>query len=583
MLAGLVQSPDADDPVVNTQAGIDRRNQVLRRMAELGEISPTTAGAAMKVGFDKSKVQHLRNGCVGTRYPFLCDYVRRALRETPALGTTPDEREKRIDRGGLTIYTKIDPKAQDAAQKAVSKMVGSKDPLISTMDMIEPGTGLIVAMAQSRPVMGSDAKKGETYFNYSATQSMGGGQGFQAGSTFKAFTAAAAFQKGIPIAKKYNAKRTVDYSGRKFNSCKRSTAVTGKWKVSNSTGVNGMMDMSKAAEWSVNNYFVPLELDTGMCNVTRMAERVGAKSSVDSAPISSYDDKPSFTLGTVEVAPMSMAEAYATFASGGIHCNPIIVSKIVAPDGKGYAPPSADCKRVIDPDVANSVSHLLSGVLTKGSAIRAQLPDHRPEAGKTGTIDSNAAVWFVGYTPEIAGAAMISIDTTKSPFNKSKPHYRSTGLKGFTVPSTNVYLSGSGGGDAGPGIWKPAISAYLKDKPATPFGQPPSALITGKLINFPDLTGLSPSQAIAKLRHIGLTVDRQSKPDAKPKGSFLGFSPNSGKIAQYGTVIAWFSSGPPKQPKPPKHRPAPPIVPPQPAPPLPGNPFKPPHHHGRGG
>ena len=60
----------------------------------------------------------------------------------------------------------------------------------------------------------------------------------------------------------------------------------------------------------------------------------------------------------------------------------------------------------------------------------------RPQAGKTGTIDSNAAVWFAGYTPQISGAAMISIDNTRKPFLKGESGYRSNGLKGYTVAST---------------------------------------------------------------------------------------------------------------------------------------------------
>ena len=152
-------------------------------------------------------------------------------------------------------------------------------------------------------------------------------QGFQAGSTFKAFTAAAALEKGIPLSKRYNAARTMDFSGRSFETCDGPSQVTGSWRVSNSTGVNGTMDMYRAAEYSVNTYFVQLALDVGMCTVdARWPRSSGIESSTKDAPVSSYDDKPSFTLGTLEVSPLSMAEAYATFASGGIHCDPIIVS-----------------------------------------------------------------------------------------------------------------------------------------------------------------------------------------------------------------------------------------------------------------
>ncbi|HEY9290986.1 MAG TPA: transglycosylase domain-containing protein [Microlunatus sp.] len=549
MLAGLVQSPDSDNPVLHPQAGLDRRNQVLSRMAELGEITPKQAQTTAKAGFDKGAVHQVRSGCIDTRYPFLCDYVRRSLLADSHLGDTVQDREKVIDRGGLTVQTAIDPKTQDMAQRSVTKMIGATDPLISTMDMIQPGTGLIVAMAQSRPVMGEDAKKGQTYFNYSASQAMGGGQGFQAGSTFKAFTTAAALEKGIPIAKKFNAKPSMDFGGAKFDSCERRTAVTGDWKVKNSTGVNGVMDMAKGAAWSVNTYFVQLELATGMCDVTRMATKVGAESSVQSAPINSYDDKPSFTLGTVEVSPMSMAEAYATFASGGIHCDPIIISKITAPSGKEIPAPSANCKRVLSPEVAGAVNKVLSGVVNGGSAPGARLDDHRAQAGKTGTSDSHNAIWFIGYTPEIAASAMISIDSTRAPFNKAKPGYRRMGVEGYRVPSTDVFLNGSGGGDVGPGIWKPAVSEYLADKPGTAFGKVPDSLVHGKQIEMPDLTGLNDQQAIKRLKDIGLTVVRESKPsDTVPKGKLIGISPSSGKIAQYGTVTAVFSTGPEKKP-----------------------------------
>ena len=156
---------------------------------------------AQRKGFDQDLVSTTGNGCQVTDYPFLCDYVYRSLAQTPSLGATPEEREDAIKRGGLTVTTAIDPDTQDGVQDAVSDVVGATDPLISTMNMIQPGTGLIVAMAQSRPVMGDNAKKGQTYWNYSATPGMGGAQGFQAGSTFKAFTAAAALEKGIPLSK----------------------------------------------------------------------------------------------------------------------------------------------------------------------------------------------------------------------------------------------------------------------------------------------------------------------------------------------------------------------------------------------
>ena len=82
MLAGLVQNPDTVNPVRNPSAALDRRDVVLNRMTELKLITPQEAQKAKKVGFDPKKVRPTRNGCVGTRYPFLCDYVYKSLLNT---------------------------------------------------------------------------------------------------------------------------------------------------------------------------------------------------------------------------------------------------------------------------------------------------------------------------------------------------------------------------------------------------------------------------------------------------------------------------------------------------------------------
>ena len=81
---------------------------------------------SQETGFDQKLVTKTRNGCVGTRYPFLCDYVRRTLLNTPSLGKTEEDRENMINRGGLVIQTAIDPKIQDLAEEKVSAVVGPR-------------------------------------------------------------------------------------------------------------------------------------------------------------------------------------------------------------------------------------------------------------------------------------------------------------------------------------------------------------------------------------------------------------------------------------------------------------------------
>ncbi|MGI3783322.1 MAG: transglycosylase domain-containing protein [Janthinobacterium lividum] len=553
MLAGLVQNPDANNPMNNKAAALDRRDVVVNRMAELGLITPAQVKSAKAQGFDTKAVKPIVKGCVGTRFPFLCDYVRRSLELEPSLGDNVTERDNMLNRGGLKIYTAIDPKTQDRAQKKVSAVVGAKDPLISTMNMIQPGTGLILASAQSKPVMG--AKKGQTYWNLSAPPGMGGIQGYQAGSTFKAFTIAAALEKGIPISKKYNAKSPYNFTGRSFETCKGKKTVYGKFPVSNSVkGHSRKIRMTEAAEYSVNTYFVQLELDAGMCNVTKMAEKTGVKLGKQLGRkqlqlVRDFQDKPSFTLGTLEVAPLSMAEAYATFASGGIHCNPIIVSRIVDRKGKELDKPSANCRRVMDQDVAAGVNKVLKAVIDHGTGKVARVPGSFDEAAKTGTIDSAEAVWFAGYTPQVAGVSMISIDNTKKPFIKSpeakrKGQFRRSGVTGYTVPSTKVYLAGHGGDDAGKKIWTPVMTSYLKGVDHTSFDTPPKRIEVGKKVTVPYVGNLGISAATKKLKKEGFDVSTQYVYSTRPKYTFLGWSPGAGsRVSEFSTIDKLISKG----------------------------------------
>jgi len=409
------------------------------------------------------------------------------------------------------------------------------------MDMVEPGTGLILAMAQNRPVMGTDRKRGESYYNYSAEYAMGGAEGYQAGSTFKAFTAAAAMEQGIPLTKRYDARSPLNLSGVPFKTC-LGIARDPKYRPKNST-ISGNMDMHRGMAMSVNTYFLQLERDTGVCAASKMADRLGVKESKPAPGKDLTNDPriqvPSFTLGVANVSPLSMAEAYATFAARGVHCDPIVVSKIITRDGKELEPLSANCKQAISKGVADGVTTLLHGVVTNGTGRPVQLSGIRNQAGKTGTIEDNQAVWFNGFTPLVAGAAMIAIDPTSSHWAHSN-----SGVRGYTVPSSGFYLQGHGSTDAGARIWRPAMQAAMKGKPDVSFHDPPSAVLHGKMTTVPYLYGMSISDAIKKLQAAGFSVSRQYVYSSQPRYSFLGWSPPPGApIAQFGTVTALFSSG----------------------------------------
>lgn len=540
LLAGLVQNPTATDPVNNPEAAITRRNTVLSRMAQLKIITTDEAEQAKKVAFDKSKVVRAKKDCIASKYPFVCDYAKHALLNMPALGKTREERQTLLNRGGLTIRTLIDPKAQASAERAVANMVGPTDPVIGGTAIVQPGTGLIMAMAQSRPEMGTGA--GETYYNYMASTGMGGAEGYQAGSTFKTFTMAAALQKGFPIRTRYTASSPMDFTGDTFTSCSGGFKA-GDFEVSNSVGHSTNIDLYEAAAYSVNTYFVQLERDTGLCNVTNMAKKAGVQLANGKDIVKEYQYIPSFTLGTAEVTPLSMATAYATFAARGNHCDPVILKSVVNRDGKSLTVPSAGCKRVVSQSVADGVNSVLQGVMN-GTGAPATIPGGYPQAGKTGTTDSNEAVWFAGYTPQAAGVAVIAADKTNSRYRGRE--YKS--IKGLYL-STGQYLQGSGGGDAGQ-IYRTAMASVLRNKPKTSFTDPSNTIVNGKQVSVPDTSGMSFDEAKAALTKAGFGTSTSRVYSDYPEGTFLGAYPSSGTVSMGTTIELRISAGPAPEPKP---------------------------------
>ncbi len=544
MIAGLAQNPVATDPVRHPQAALDRRNIVLNRMLELNLITPADAAAAKATGFDAAKVHASKNGCLGTKYPFMCQYVEKSLLQNPALGTTVEERRNTIYRGGLIVKTQIDPASMDVAQNAVCDHVAAIDPVISTMVEVQPGSGLILAMAQSRPVMGTNADKGETFYNYAVSAAMGGAEGYQAGSTFKAFALAAAFDKGIPATKKFSGASPLQLQGKTFRTCDASGADTSfkfptKFGQQNEYNQSyGDLDMKTAIAKSVNTYFVQLEGAAGICQSARMAKLAGVEMANGKDLIQEYSYIPSFTLGVAEVTPLSMAVAYATFAARGVHCDPIIVSSITSRSGAAVATQSANCKQVIRPEVADGVNYMLQAVMQSGgTGAGVRLRDGRPQAGKTGTTDSHAAVWFNGYTPNIEGVAMVAVD--KAPRFAGYWAARGGSLSGIRL-STGWVLNGSGSGDAGD-LWTPAMTRATANLPATDFVNPPDSILNGQKASVPSTSGMSATNAQATLEAAGFSVLKKNVYDAKPVGSYVGVSCD-GLVG--GTCYLLFSQGP---------------------------------------
>src|SRR6478609_1773257 len=202
MLAGLVKNPTGYDPTNSPDRALARRNVVLDRMASLNVISREEAEKtkATTLGLH---VLSAKNGCWFSRAPFFCDYAWNYLLDDPALGESVAQRRQLLKSGGLTIRSTVDLDDQAAAEKAVKNPVDQRDQAVGALAMVEPRTGDVKAIAQSRP-MGRSQKKGQTFLNYAVPTKYGDSAGFQAGSTFKPFVLAAAIEEGIPLRTTFN-------------------------------------------------------------------------------------------------------------------------------------------------------------------------------------------------------------------------------------------------------------------------------------------------------------------------------------------------------------------------------------------
>lgn len=456
-LAGIVQSPAQWDPIGKPENAQKRRSVVLNRMVSEGYITQEEAASAKATPIsDLLNPTSADNGCVTSIAPFFCDYVLQVIINDAMFGKTKEAREALLRQGGLIIQTTLDPKAQLSANNSVRTWIPPTDPSnkAAAITMLEPGTGEIRAMAQNRD-WGPTSEDGKTALNYNVGRQFNGIIGAQAGSTFKAFTIAAALEQGFspwePIASPNNK----TFTG--FVNCETNTPFE-PYTVQNSTA-SGTFDMFRGTAFSVNTYFVGLEEKIGLCGPVAMAKAAGVVQG-DGKDIESV---PSFTLGVAPVTTMTMAEAYATFAAHGVHCSPRAITKITNRAGQDLKVRERTCRRVMDRAVADGVTVMLRGVIDGNIEGRtgARMSLGRDAAGKTGTINENAAVWFVGYTPDLSAAVWVG-----DPRGGQKYPMQNVTINGKT------YKRVFGGTIPGP-IWKESMLGALKDSAPIPFALQP--------------------------------------------------------------------------------------------------------------
>jgi membrane peptidoglycan carboxypeptidase len=535
LLAGIVQSPSRYDPVRALDAAVSRRNTVLGRMAEVGFLSePERAAAAAEAPV--LRLSPVGSGCEdpAVTAPFFCAYVRDVLENTDlgaVLGRTREERQQRLLGSGLTIMTTLDPRLQAAAQEAVDSSIPRDDPsgVAAAINMVEPGTGRVKAMAVNRNY--AEEGVGNTKVNLAT----GGSSGMQAGSTFKPFVLARALQMGIPLSLSINAPNT--YTSKVFTNFEDGKKVP--YKVSNAgDSQGGRFDLESGTHGSVNTFYVQLEERTGVERPAALAESLGVKQFEDGRPQAPLLRSGSFTLGTNEISPLAMAGAYASFAARGLYCPPNPIAELVDVDGAQIGLPAAPCQQALEQDVADTMNSVLRGVIDGPSRGRTGRGASigRPAAGKTGSTNGSKAAWFVGYTPELATSVWMG-----KPLPIEMKRIRVGGryypqVYGGTLPAT---------------MWQKAMSEAVRGTPVTDFVKPSRR---DRSIPVPDVVGLPEEDARQTLQDAGFDVRGGGSVPAQGvrRGEVAYTSPRAGSPVDPGaTITVYVSNGRTPAPPPP--------------------------------
>ena len=380
VLAALPKGPSAYTPRDHPERALRRRNLVLSLMAQEGYLTPgeahTAAQHPLKVAEDEWRPD------TGNE-PLALDAVRVFIDSI-----LPDA----LQEGDVTVYTTLDLTAQKAADRAVlrqaalvtreSQYAGERtgQPAQGALVALDPRTGDIRAL-----VGGRRSKRG---FNRAFRAKR------QPGSAFKPFVYAAALRAGMTPATLVDDEPVEVTQGRSI------------WRPANyGDSYEGTITLTKALAISSNAAAVRVSQTVGIPNVIQAARRNGIAS-----PLPSF---PAIALGAVDVTPLELVAAYAPFANGGLRVHPRLVRRIEAADGTVlWSAEVAPADTVMDPRDAYQLTSMLRGVVDNGTARSVREAGVKgPVAGKTGTTNNAADVWFVGYTPTLVAGVWFGYDT----------------------------------------------------------------------------------------------------------------------------------------------------------------------------
>ena len=377
-IAAMIKNPNRFSPANNDEAASDRRNFIVAKMAEAGFASQDQVDNALNATLALAKPS--------TKFHAIAPHFLDAA--TRELGERFDG-DYLNTNFNMRVYTTVDTNLQALAERAVTKRLAALDKIYgkkgvklqASLVALDPQTGHVLAMVGGRDYH-------ESQFNR-ATDAMR-----QPGSTFKPFVYATALERG------YTPITLLDDRPSEFLH-----ASAKPYKPENYGDSYAMTNITlkTALAKSSNVVAVKTAFEAGLNNVVEKAEEFGFEN------VKPY---PSLALGTMEVTPLQLAAAYASFANGGKRVDPIFIDRIVSGEERTlYSAPERE-DSIISEQTAYMITDMLQATVERGTARSANgaLGSKVAFAGKTGSSNDG---WFVGYTPNLVTVVWVGTDTNE--------------------------------------------------------------------------------------------------------------------------------------------------------------------------
>ena len=388
VLAGMLKGPEIYNPLYSVENATNRRNTVLQNMVAAGYIDQATADQSAAVDIHGQLVDAYEGKSEDYRYPSYFDAViNEAVNE---YGLTEED----IVKNGYRIYTELDQNYQASMQviydnTALFPVAEDGTRAESGSVALDPKTGGVRALVGR---VGSDQNPGFRTYNY-ATQAAR-----SPGSTIKPLVV-----YSPAVAEGWSTNKELD----------NSTTQYGSYEVNNYAGIQSSptVPMYQALAESLNLPAVATANDLGLDTVFEYGKKFGLN-------MDKVDKSLAVALGAgVTTNPMQMAQAYGTFANGGVMNDAHLITKIENASGQVVKSHSQKSTRVLSGSTTDKMTNMMLGTFSNGTGVNAA-PYGYTMAGKTGTTetsfnkDLSGDQWVIGYTPDVVISQWLGFPTT---------------------------------------------------------------------------------------------------------------------------------------------------------------------------